>query len=280
MTVIVAVRTGAAAVLAADSKLTTQAWAGNNADGTPRFLPQTYDKAVKIVRDFSNTSIAAFAGHGNIGEQTVTDYFSRIAADLHTDVANQDQRVNLIAAQMAQARVDFANRLGFAPDQTPDTIGILVAPPAGAVAPRLWRIQLHAAESSVAEILANPGVWFEGSAGSVMSLLYARSAPFAEGLRQALGVDEPAFTAAMNLQAQHLPILQINFWTMPLQEAMDFALFCCVVQIQMDRFLPGLAACGGPVDLMTLEMAPAPRLTAFPGKRLHHPVVISDLGAA
>lgn len=277
MTVIVAIRTGAAAVLAADSKISTQAYVGNNPDGTPRFLPQTYDQALKIVRDLSNTAMAAFAGNGNIGEQTVTDYFSRVAADLHTDEPTQDQRVENIAVQMAQARTDFATRSGFPADRTPATIVLLAAPPHKAVAPRLWRIALEGAGHTVTEILKSPGVWFEGNADSVLSLLYGRLSQFTEAVRVHLGIDDKALADAHMAHSYLLPVAQVNFWTMPLQEAMDFAVFCATVQIEMDRFLPGTPTCGRPIDLMILEMAPRPVIRSFPGKQLHHPAG-PDLG--
>jgi hypothetical protein len=75
MTVVVAVKTGSAAILAADSKLTTRCFAGFDPEGKPRFIDQTYDHAVKLVADRSETAIAAFAGNGNIGEQNAVDFF-------------------------------------------------------------------------------------------------------------------------------------------------------------------------------------------------------------
>lgn len=64
---------------------------------------------------------------------------------------------------------------------------------------------------------------------------------------------------------------QVNFETMPLQDAIDFAVFLAGVQIEMDRFLPGSPFCGGPIDVMVLRMVPTPEILTFPGKALHHP---------
>jgi hypothetical protein len=63
----------------------------------------------------------------------------------------------------------------------------------------------------------------------------------------------------------------VNLETMPLQDAIDFAVFLADVQIEMDRFLPGSPACGGPIDVRVLRMVPTPEIIAFPGKALHHP---------
>jgi hypothetical protein len=54
MTILVAARTGAAAVLAADSKLTTQVATGKNPDGTaPIFSTQTYPKICARREEFA-----------------------------------------------------------------------------------------------------------------------------------------------------------------------------------------------------------------------------------
>lgn len=63
---------------------------------------------------------------------------------------------------------------------------------------------------------------------------------------------------------------KIVFSTMPLQDAIDFAVFLAEVQVQMDRFLPGLPRCGGPIDVMALVMVPRD-IISYPGKTLHHP---------
>lgn len=275
MTVIVAVRTGAAAVLAADSKLTTQGVAGKNPDGTPRFLPQSYDHAIKICHDFSETAIAAFAGHGAIGAQTVTDYFSRVTANLDADAPSQDARVQRLVDDMVVARREFAKQINLPFDQSPQTTVLLAAAPSGAVAPRVWHIDLNGSRATVKEILQNPGVWLEGNAGAALTLLYGSSGGIDDGLRRELGVDEATFQAARIAQHHMAAVAQINFWTMPIQDAMDFAVFCATVQVDMERFLPGIGMCGGPIDLMTLEMAPRPHIKSFPGKALHHPRSLS-----
>ena len=77
MTILVAVRTGSAAVLAADSKVTAQAYVGTEPDGAPRYQRQTSDHGVKITEDGSSTAIAAFSGSSVIGEQSAVDYFAR-----------------------------------------------------------------------------------------------------------------------------------------------------------------------------------------------------------
>jgi hypothetical protein len=272
MTTLVAVRTGSAAILAADSKLTTQALAGKNPDGSPRWLPQTYDYANKIAQDATRTAVAAFAGNGNIGEQNAADYFSRMSAHMHVDVEGQDLRVRQIAAEMTAARAAAATKLSVPVSQLPGTIVLLTAPPNGAVAPRLWRIELQYDVPKIDEVLQNPGVWFEGSVDVVMGLMYGALPAVEHGIRGYAGIDPSIFDAAKAEMLHYCPITQVNFWTMPVQDAMDFAAFCTTVQVEMDRFRPGIASSGGPIDLVVLEMAPTPAIRQFPGKVLHHPV--------
>lgn len=274
MTVIAAVRTGAAAVLAADSKLTTQGIGGKNEDGTPRYLPQTYDHAVKICADFTETAIAAFAGHGAIGAQTVSDYFSRVEANLDVSPEVQDNRVQELGGGMVAARRDFFQGIGIALEQAPQTTMLLAAPPVGAVAPRVWRVELAGSDMQVQEILQAPGIWFEGNVESTLTLLYGSGGEIMGELQKALEVDSDTFHSALTAQHYLSAVAKINFWTMPVQDAMDFAVFCASVQIEMERFLPGIPMCGGPIDLMTLEMAPRPHIRSFPGKSVHHPVRI------
>lgn len=69
------------------------------------------------------------------------------------------------------------------------------------------------------------------------------------------------------------PIDKLNLWAMPVQDAIDMAVFLATVQVEMDRFLPGTPACGGPIDVVVLQMAPRAGIVTYPGKRPHHPRV-------
>jgi hypothetical protein len=153
MTILVAVRTGSAAVLAADSKLSTQAYAGKNPDGTPHYLPQTYDHAVKITGDGSSTAIAAFAGYANIGEQNAVDYFARQDLWLHVEPAEQDTKVRELTSRMHEERRRAAAKFEMPIEQMHSTVILLAAPPSEGIAPRIWRIVLGSPEPTVIEVL-------------------------------------------------------------------------------------------------------------------------------
>jgi hypothetical protein len=271
MTVLVAVRTGSSAILAADSKLTTQAYVGTNPDGSPRYAPQTYDHALKIAQDLSSTAIAAFAGYANIGVQNAVDYFGRLDARLHVEPEAQDGRVRELVDGMVEERRKACEVLKIPFEQASFTVALLAAPPLQGTAPRFWRILLEGNKGSAMEVLKNAGTWIEGDAGMTLTLLYGLNDVRVLALREKLKIDENTFQKAVEETVDLAAVNGINFWTMPVQDAMDFAVFCARVQVEMDRFLPGLGSCGGPIDLMTLEMAPKPHVRSFPGKRLHHP---------
>jgi hypothetical protein len=273
MTILVAVRTGAAVVLAADSKLTTQAPGGKNAAGDLIWLLQTYDHAVKIAQDATGTAVAAFAGNGNIGDQNAADYFSRVCAHLNRPAAEQDVRLKEIVEEMVAARAATVSTLGIKAVELSSTTVLLASAPTPGVAPRVWRIDLMDGGHQTAEILTGAGVWFEGSSDAMLGLMYGILPAFDRAIEASPGIDGTAFETAKQDSRFTCPIRQINFWTMPLQDAMDFASFAATVQVEIERFRPGTPACGGPIDIMVLEMAPAPRIRHFPGKTLHHPIV-------
>ena len=92
-----------------------------------------------------------------------------------------------------------------------------------------------------------------------------------KGLCKELGISEDKVDENLLKAGVFRPIDRINVVAMPLQDAIDLAVFLASVQIEMDRFLPGTPVCGYPIDVMALRMVPTPEILSFPGKRLHHP---------
>ena len=123
----------------------------------------------------------------------------------------------------------------------------------------------------MSELLKAPGIRLEGAYAEVFTLLYAYNPDMLAGLREQLGVDEERFDQALQSRRVLAPIEKLSLWAIPIQDAIDLAVFLAKVQVEMDRFLPGSAACGGPIDVMVLQMAPKTGILAYPGKALHHP---------
>jgi hypothetical protein len=267
MTVIATVRTGSAVIFATDSKVTTKGIVGSNPDGTPIWLPQTYDNAVKLVHDSTVTTVAAFCGTVNIGKQTATDYFARKDIDLRNERHVQDVVIGQLADDIVENRRKACADLRLPAEASPDMAMIVAGP--SEPAPRIWRLAFSGDAVVLDEILKNAGLWLEGSYDAAFSLLYGYHPIREVELKQMLGVNDDDFAKAQ--KATSTPLSQMNFWSMPIQDAMDFAVFCVTAQIEMERFLPGNAACGGPIDVMVLETSPQTVIRSFPGKRLHHP---------
>lgn len=87
-----------------------------------------------------------------------------------------------------------------------------------------------------------------------------------------LGIDNDRFNEALRNLKVLRPVDKLSLWSMPLQDAIDLAVFLATVQEEMDRFLPGTPACGGPIDVMVLKLVPEHAIVTFPGKTLHHPM--------
>ena len=270
MTIAVTVRTGSAVVFAADSKVTTSGIVGRDENGDPRWVEQTYDNANKIVHDRSETIMAMVAGHANIGQDSAMDFF--LSKDLHDlgVFGDQDQRLSALINAMVEQKKTFWQNISVSPDEWRGPI-ILLAGPSTANAPRIWRIDLEGSGSQHSEILIDPGIYLEGSYNETFGLLYGYEPNIIAGLVTQLGIEKDQFDQALQNLNVLRPIEKLSLWSMPLQDAIDLAVFLATVQIQMDRFLPGTPACGGPIDVMVLQTVPTRGIISLPGKKLHHP---------
>jgi hypothetical protein len=105
----------------------------------------------------------------------------------------------------------------------------------------------------------------------VDSLLYGINWNLYEDIKKQCGIDNEKGFETLRKSKVLMPKDKPNFYTMPTQDAIDLAVFLADVQVQMDRFLPGTAVCGGPIDVILLQMTPAPSITAYFGKAVHHP---------
>lgn len=274
MTIAIAVRTTSAVVFATDSKLTVKGIGGIRADGTPNWVEQTYDNATKVIHDRTGHLMALAAGIVNIGQILALDFIATYAVQLGVTLADEDAAIEALLDRMAEEKRAFYEKMSGAmkPDEWPGPALLLAIPSSGsAFMPRIWSVDMSGERYQHAEILKRPGIWLEGYYDEVFSLLYGFHPAVSTKISRSLGLDAVAFADALNDPKVLRPIDQLNLQTMPLQDAIDLAVFLAEVQIEMDRFLPGAPACGGPVDVMVLRMVPTPEILTFSGKALHHP---------
>ncbi len=270
MTIAIAVKTGSAAVFAADSKVTVRGLAGLEEDGSQRWVNQTYDNAVKVVCDRSRTAMALFAGNVNLGQISAIDFF--MANDLSGIRLDQQEKViQSLVESMDAKKHEFWSQTEVPADNWPGPSILIATPPTTGTAPRIWLLRLLGEKGTFEEVLKIPSVILEGAYYEVFSLLYGYHPTVLEGFADTLKVSkEEIWAASQNLKVLR-PLDRINFWTMPNQDAIDLAVFLAKLQVQMDRFLPGEPACGGPIDVMLLQTSPNHAILEFPGKKLKHP---------
>ena len=273
MTIAVAIRTGSSVVFAADSKITTRGLVGVEDSGEPRWQEQTYDNATKVVHDSSNTLMAMVAGSANIGQVTATDFISTQSLDFGETAADQDGKINELVAAMVDRKSAYWKTTQVPPENWPGPTLLMAAPKPKENIPRVWRMDLEGPGSKLSEILTEPGIQLEGAYDEVFALLYGFHFEVVDGVCLELGVAKDAMWNALRSMKALRPIDKLNLWAMPVQDAIDMAVFLATVQVEMDRFLPGTPACGGPIDVMVLQMAPRPGIVAYPGKTVHHPRV-------
>ena len=259
--------------LARRFKVSTSGIAGIHEDGSPRWLEQTYDNATKVVHDRDRLLMGMVAGHANIGQGAATDFLSTLSTK-DTRAAtpeDQDKKLRGIVDSMVKVKRSYWETTQAPPEQWPGPTVLLAAPSPASNAPRVWCVDLQGPDSQMSEILTEPGIRLEGSYAEVFTLLYAFNPEIMAEIREQLGVDDARFKDAVQSRRVLAPIEKLSLWGMPIQDAMDLAVFLANVQVEMDRFLPGTPACGGPIDVMVLQMAPEPGIVAHPGKALHHP---------
>lgn len=229
----VVVRTLTSIVFAADSKLTTHSRAGRHGQSETIIVPQTHGHATTIVADASGTGMAAVVGGVTLGRMSFMDYIARTPLPTLADHEQQTTALQDVAEALAAFRTEYWR--GVPEDRWPVTQVLVATSCPATPSPQLWEITFQGMEPRVGEL--NHRLYFAGSYRQVLSL----------------------------------PLDQIDPQVMPIQDAMDLAYFLATTEIEMERFLPGEAACGGPVDVMVLRCSPTPEILWHPGKSLRHP---------
>lgn len=272
MTIAVAIRTQSAVIFAADSKLTLNAVAGLKEDESPHWVEQTYDNATKVAHDLNKRLMVMVAGHANVGRVATTDFISRKSFQLFNDTAAQDQAVFDLVNALAEEKRLFWSESQVPEEQWPGPTLLLASPGPGGLEPRVWRVRLEGSGFGTEDILQSPSIRLEGAYAEAYSLLYGFHPEVLGKIAGQLDfAPQQIFEAATQSHGWLRPIDKLSFWAMPLQDAIDMAVFLATVQVEMDRFLPGTPACGGPIDVMVLRTAPEAGIVAYPGKELHHP---------
>lgn len=270
MTILVAVKTGTDLVIAADSKVTTSGIGGKDPSGNPILLEQTYDFGTKIAFSRGNFWTAAIAGQGSFGDVQILDIVGEYRSEGFGTRSEQDLDLTKLVGSMTEIR--NSKFITYPEGSWPFTeLFIFSSDPEGRSV-RAWDVIYGPSLSPprVNEILQLSGVYFAGSYKEVFTLLYGYNSETTQEIAAALEIPEVSINAA--LQDKFFPpIRKLNVLVMPLQDAIELANFLAKVQIQMERFLPGAARCGGPIDIAIVRGLPKHEVIWYPGKEIRHP---------
>jgi len=272
VSIAVAIKTGTAVVLAADSRVAAQAVDGTFPDGSPHFSTSYFDTARRLARDRTGSAIAAFTEADAIGLQASARHFTQHAARLSGSPEQQDEQIASVARKMSEARAAAPRR------EPADSFALVVAVPLEIAAPRIWRLDLRAPEPLVIELLKRPGPWLEGAADHAFGLLFGPNGVNGVRLQRAIDVRDDAWAAGLCKISGWLPVNRIHFDGMPLRDAIDLATFLVRTQITMERFLPNPAA-GGPIDVLTIEGGRTPVIRRFAAGEASDATPIAVTGA-
>jgi hypothetical protein len=271
VTIAITIKTGSAVVFAADSKVTTTGLVGFKEDGEPNWVIQTYDNAYKVARDRERRLMAMVAGHANVGALPATDFINAVNFPESASVEEQDSHLHQLLQQMEAESRSYWQTSKLAEDQWPGPVLVFASAAPERRTARVWSGSIQGGKFTLNEILPEPGIFLEGSYSEVFALLYGIDFRKAPDVGKLLGVEDEKFIEAWKQSKVLSPIDKLNLYAMPAQDAMELAEFLATLQVEMDRFLPGEAACGGPIDLMVLQLFPQPTIVEFLGKTLHHP---------
>ena len=271
MTIAIAIKTGSAVIFAADSKVTTSGLVGFKEDGEPNWVTQTYDGAYKVACDRTRRLMAMVAGHANIGMLPAADFIAASQFPSSENPETQEAGVRELLNRMEHESRTYWENQKLPEDQWPGPSLILAAASPSGRKALVWSASIQGGKVNLSEILPAPGIHLEGSYAEVFALLYGIDFNKAPDVGKLLGVEEEKFIEAWRQSKVLSPIDKLNLYAMPSQDAMELAEFLASLQVEMDRFLPGEAACGGPIDLMVLQLFPEPTIVEFFGKTLHHP---------
>ncbi|TCX49160.1 MULTISPECIES: hypothetical protein [unclassified Dehalobacter] len=268
MTIIAAIKTGTDLVLAADSKVTTKGF-GGIVDGQSIWLDQTYDYCTKIAFSLHNCFTAAVAGQASFGDIQTLDIIKEFDAVIPETREAQHNELMKLVNKINELRSLKYHEIGIPEQYLPVTYLILGGSDPEGRGVNAWHITFQSNTPTVMEILKTPTVFLAGAADNALTLLYNYSFGSVNEVAATLEMESKQMNEAFNNLVS--PINKINFSAMPIQDAMDMAAFLAKVQIQMDRFLPGIGSCGGPIDIAVVHGLPRNEVRWFPGKELHYP---------
>lgn len=271
MTILAVVKTGTDLIVAADSKVTTSGLGGiESTTGKPIWLEQTYDFGTKIAFSKGNMWTVAIAGQGAFNDVQISDVVGQFISGRFSSRSEQEEDLYNLVNKLGKIRNSKFKELNLHEDLWPITTLLFFSSDPEGRGVNAWTVVYSSGNPNVGNILQHPGVYIDGSGEHVLTLLYGYCFRAAREIAVALEIPEDNISLAFREKFLP-PVSKLNVAIMPIQDAMDFAAFLVKVQIQMERFLPGIPRCGGPIDLAVVRGLPKYEILWYPGKELRHP---------
>ena len=272
MTILAVVKTSTDLIVAADSKITTSALGGKDQEGKPVWLTQTYDSGTKIFwtkGEHATVWTVALAGQSSFGNIQVADIVQHYDAAQFTSRAEQEKDLINLLNVICSIRNDVYSKYEIPEEDWPYTNLLFFSADPEDRGCRSWNVNLNTRTPDISEFLKTPGIFVAGSCDHALTLLYGYTFKTLFEVSEKIKIPEELI--AKSFLETIKPLDKINVAVMPVQDAINLAVFLVKTQIDMEKFQPGIANCGGPIDIAVIQGVPKFKVLWYPGKEIHHP---------
>lgn len=253
MTLAVAVKVNEGIVIAADSASTMI----NNGNQ----IVNVYDNANKIFNLYKGLPIGAATWNlGSIGQASISmlskEFRSRISAVGSPDAIDPN---NYTIAEVAQRFRDFIfdekYNVHFADPNNKPSLGLwLCGYSANTAMPELYGIDINTGVCAAPQEIVPPNetvMAWNGQPEAVLRLIMGHGSQLSVILEHQLGVPAADVPVAIN-QIEAGLMTTLAYDLMPIQDAIDLAIFLVDTTIKYVRFLPGAQTVGGPIEVAAI----------------------------
>lgn len=255
MTIAISMKVNDGVVLATDSA-TTMINVGN--DGR-RTVTNVYDNANKVFNLMKGLPIGAITwGAGSIGQQSISTLTKVFRKEI-TDGKLKIDMNNYTIKDVAEIFKDFMfqrydNVFNSLPaEKRPDLGFMVVGYSANQPLAEEYKIDITKGECKGPYLIRDQnqsGVTWNGVVEPITRLFKGRSTFLVQILREAK-LDDGTINTIIGLCESKLQHLMVNP-AMPIQDAIDFAIFLADTTAKYSKFAPGPNTVGGPIEIATI----------------------------
>lgn len=261
MTIAISLKVNDGVVLAADSATTLFA---KSIDGKDLGVANIYNNANKVFNLRKGLPIGAITwGSGSIGPASISTLMKDLRARFSSDsgkhaewyVDASNYTVESVAGRVRQFFFDEMYKPAFKDWPTKPPLGLIIAGySADAAMAEEYMIAINGATCDGPTPLRTKlecGMTWNGEPEAVSRLVLGVSPQIQQVLHKHLGVPDQDTPRVTQVIQQHLQS-QLVMPAMPIQDAIDLAVFLVDTTVQFSRFSPGPPTVGGPIEVATI----------------------------